>query len=281
MDCCLRGGMGWIWVLCILFKLEFGVLSGGPGRGRTEGLPAFLFDRVYIFGTPGVRSVYDDQKLAMFHHANSIMPLTLSVGSVAGRLSPAFLVRVVVSINSGVNRLLGLGVSEGAACSGTALEEGSAAAELVVGFSLLLLVVVSTGSGAKRRLGAKSFLSTPSFCFSAGDDLDWESSSFLELRVVVSTGSGANRRIFLTVVSTGVGGKRLARGGGAAASAIVLQRNWRSSGVCYSELFNDLGNHSRQSRSLVVKYGVLMCWRRSSSACNAMQWWSGLVLGEV
>lgn len=154
------------------------------------------------------------------------MPLTLSVGRVAGRLSPAFLVRVVVSIKSGINRLLGFGVSVGADRSGTGLEVDSAVvAADFPDCSLLLLKVVSTGSGAKRRLGAKSFLSTPSFCLSA-EGLDWGSSFFLEVRVVVSTGSGANRRIFLTVVSTGVGGKCLARGGGAASDMTgVLQRN--------------------------------------------------------
>jgi hypothetical protein len=130
------------------------------------------------------------------------MLLTLSVGSVAGRLSPAFLVLVVVSINSGVNFLLGFGVSWGAGASGIESGEGSGVGKP---FPLLLLKVVSTGSGKKRRFGAKSFFSTPSFCRLLP-------SSFLLLRVVVSTGSGANRRTFFVVVSTGVGANRL--GGG-------------------------------------------------------------------
>jgi hypothetical protein len=46
---CLRGGRGGIWVVCMLAEIGFGVLSGGRG--------AFRFGRVYIFGTPGVRSV--------------------------------------------------------------------------------------------------------------------------------------------------------------------------------------------------------------------------------
>lgn len=124
---------------------------------------------------------------------------TLSVGKVAGLESPALFDLFVVSINSGTKRLLGLGVSSGGGLCGEGSGEGRDCPALS---SLLLLKLISTGTGTRRRFPALSFLST------AVPPL-----SRLLLRVVVSTGSGANRRTFLTVSSTGTGWKRLAGGG--------------------------------------------------------------------
>lgn len=133
------------------------------------------------------------------------------MGRVAGLESPDFLDRFEVSIRSGVNFLLGFGVSEGGEVLGIELGDGSGVGREFGGCSLLLLNVVSTGSGTKRRLGAAD--SFPLALFVATSSTV-STSSFLLLRVVVSTGSGANRRLFFTVVSTGVGAKRRADGGG-------------------------------------------------------------------
>lgn len=139
----------------------------------------------------------------------SVQP-TLSVCSVAGFESPAFLDLFVVSINSGTNFRLGFG----AAFIASSFLIGGVSSGVGRAFAgcLLLLKVVSTGSGRNRLLGgtAKSCLSTPlAFSFSV-------SFSFLLLLVVVSTGSTANRRTLelFTVVSIGVGKKRLVVGGG-------------------------------------------------------------------
>jgi hypothetical protein len=136
------------------------------------------------------------------------------VGKVAGVVSPAFFDLFVVSINSGTNLLLGLGVSSGGGVLGIETGVGSGVGN---GFPacLLLVKVVSTGSGTKRRFPAKSLFSTPIsvvFC----------TSSFLLHRVVVSTGSTANRRTLFTVVSTGVGENRLEVGGGDVSAIVVL-----------------------------------------------------------
>ena len=141
--------------------------------------------------------------------------LTLSVGRVAGLESPALLVLFVVSISSGTNFLLGLGV-----VSERDSREIDTGVVSGVGRGLgclLLLKVVSTGSGTNRRLGAaKSFFSTPSsFAFASF-------TSFLLLRVVVSVGSTANRRTLFAVVSIGVGEKRLEVGGGDCSDIIVV-----------------------------------------------------------
>lgn len=90
---------------------------------------------------------------------------------------------------------------------------------------LLLLNVVSTGSGTKRRFGEAA----ASFPLSAADVATFSTlstSSFLLLRLVVSTGSGANRRLFLTVVSTGVGVNRLDDGGGEVSGIFLTQIWW-------------------------------------------------------
>jgi hypothetical protein len=84
---------------------------------------------------------------------------------------------------------------------------GSGVGKAFTALSLLLLKIVSTGTGTKRLFPAKSFLSTPDS--SATCPL-----CLLLLRAVVSTGSGANRRTFLTVSSTGTAWKRLAVGCG-------------------------------------------------------------------
>lgn len=136
------------------------------------------------------------------------------MGRVAGLASPALLDLLVVSINSGTNFLLGLGVSSAGESSGIETGVGSGVGNGLA-FCLLLLNVVSTGSGTKRLFaGAKSLFSTASSC----STWLW---SFLLVRIVVSTGSTANRRTFLTVVSTGVGEKRLEDGGGGEVSVIV------------------------------------------------------------
>jgi hypothetical protein len=113
-----------------------------------------------------------------------------------------------------VNFLLGFGVVSGREIFGIETGVGSGVGR---GFpaSRLLLWVVSTGSGTKRRFVAKSFFSVElSFSF-------W-SLTFLLLREVVSTGSGANRRTFFTVVSTGMGEKRLEVGGGDVSDIVIV-----------------------------------------------------------
>lgn len=133
--------------------------------------------------------------------------LTLSVCRVAGLESPAFFDLRVVSIRSGTNLLLG-GSDISGTCSLCGVEIGGfsvAGGDLHI-CPLLLLTIVSTGSGTNRRFGAKSFSDTISFFR--------EMISFLLLLVTVSTGSGANRLVDLTVVSTGIGEKRLVGGGG-------------------------------------------------------------------
>jgi hypothetical protein len=190
---------------------------------------------------------------------------TLSVGSIAGRLSPAFLVLVVVSINSGVNRLLGFGVSWGTAASGIELGEGS-------GVGKPFLKVVSTGSGKKRRFGAKSFFSTPSFC-------EGFPSSFLLLRVMVSTGSGANRRTFFVVVSTGVGANRLPDGGGDVSDMMVVQSWKRGPGSC-QELVNPRLGRGVSGASYSYSIGILLIIfcrfdKSDLEACDQNTvWWS-------
>jgi hypothetical protein len=146
---------------------------------------------------------------------DEIESLTLSVGKVAGLVSPAFFDLLVVSINSGTNLLLGFGVSSGGGLFGIETGVGSGVGN---GFPacLLLLKVVSRGSGTNRRFPAKSLFSTP---FSSG----FWTSSFLLLQAVVSTGSGANRRTLFTVVSTGVGENRLEVGGGDVSGIMVLE----------------------------------------------------------
>ena len=135
-----------------------------------------------------------------------IEPLTLSVGKVAGLESPALFDLLLVSMSSGTNLLLGLGVSSGGGLIGIETGVGSGVGSGLAA-CLLLLKLVSTGSIRNFRFATKSVRSTP-------DSSVFWTSSFLLLRVVVSTGSGANRRTFLTVVSTGVGVKRLEVGGG-------------------------------------------------------------------
>lgn len=141
-------------------------------------------------------------------------PFTLSVGKVAGLESPALFDLLVVSINSGTNLLLGLGVSSGDGLCGIETGVGSSVGKAFAAWSLLLKVV-STGSIRNFRFATKSLRSTPA---SPG----FWTSSFLLLRVVVSTGSTANRRIFFTVDSTGVGENRLELGGGEVSGIVVL-----------------------------------------------------------
>jgi hypothetical protein len=117
---------------------------------------------------------------------------TLSVGSVAGAKSPAFLLLLLDSISCGAKRgLLGFVVTSGGvrgidvapdACSGVG---GAAFASC-----LLLDLVVSTGVGrnlffgtAKSCRSVFSFVSAISFCF--------------RLDLVSSTGTGANRLVTL------------------------------------------------------------------------------------
>jgi hypothetical protein len=146
-------------------------------------------------------------------YRNKFELFTLSVGKVAGLASPAFLDLLVVSINSGTNLLLGFGVSSGGGLCGIETGVGSGVGKAFRA-CLLLLKVVSTGSGTKRRFTPKSFRSTPT------SSAFW-TSSFLLLRAVVSTGSTANRRTFFTVVSTGVGENRLEVGGGDVSVIVV------------------------------------------------------------
>jgi hypothetical protein len=143
-----------------------------------------------------------------------IEPLTLSVGKVAGLESPALFDLLVVSINSGTNFLLGLGVSSAGGLCGIETGVGSGVGKALA-TCLLLLKVLSTGSGRNFRFATTSFRST------AASSVFW-TSSFLLLRVVVSTGSTANRRTFFTVVSTGVGENRLEVGGGDVSGIMVL-----------------------------------------------------------
>jgi hypothetical protein len=140
--------------------------------------------------------------------------LTLSVGSVAGLESPALFDLLVVSINSGTNFLLGLGVSAAGGLCGIETGVGSGVGKALAA-CLLLLKVVSTGSGRNFRFATTSCRSAPA------SSVFW-TSSFLLLRVVVSTGSIANRRTFFTVVSTGVGENRLEVGGGDVSAIVAL-----------------------------------------------------------
>jgi hypothetical protein len=157
--------------------------------------------------------------------------ITLSVGRVAGFESPAFFDLFDVSISSGTKRLRSMGAcaSRGWSCGvETGVRSGVGNGLLTTG-SLLLLKVVSTGSGTNCLLGlAMSFFSCPCPGFCAPS-----SSSFLLLLAVVSTGSTANRRTFLAVVSTGVGEKRLEAGGGEV-SIIVSYRTGRRTRVTLS-----------------------------------------------
>lgn len=129
-----------------------------------------------MLGTPGVRSV-------------------LSVGRVAGLVSPALFDLLVVSINSGTNRLRGLGACVDGGCRGMEVGVMSVSGVLL---SRLLLKLVSTG------VGNACFFPVASFFVESN----------LLLRVDVSMGSGANRRTFLVVSSTGMAWKRLGAGGG-------------------------------------------------------------------
>jgi hypothetical protein len=136
------------------------------------------------------------------------------VGSVAGRVSPAFLDLFVVSINSGTNFLLGFGGSSGGESWGIEIGVGSGVGKGSPACTLELLYVVSTGSGMKRRFEGASF-----FC--TGTSSTFCTPSFLLLLVVVSAGSTTNRRTFFTVVSTGVGVNRLEVGGGEVSGIVV------------------------------------------------------------
>ncbi len=138
---------------------------------------------------------------------------TLSVGKVAGLESPALFDLLVVSINSGTNFLLDLGVPSYGGLSEIDTGVGSGVGKALAA-CFLLLKVVSIGSTWNLRFAAKSLRSTPTssvFC----------TSSFLPLRVVVSRGSTGNRRTFVTVVSTGVGVNRLKVGGGDVSGIVV------------------------------------------------------------
>lgn len=111
--------------------------------------------------------------------------ITLSVGRVAGLVSPTFLDLTVTSISSGTNLLRGLSVSVCGVETGVGSGVGNGLA------ALLLLNVVSTGWGKNLLFaGAKSFCSTPPAIF--GSSLF----SFLLLLVVSSTGWTAQRLAF-------------------------------------------------------------------------------------
>ena len=145
------------------------------------------------------------QKIALF---------TLSVGKVAGLESPALFDLLVVSINSGTNFLLGLGVPSDGGLIEIDRGVGSGVGKALAA-CFLLLKVFSIGSTWNLRFAAMSLRSTPTssvFC----------TSSFLPLRVVVSRGSTGNRRTFVTVVSTGVGVNRLKVGGGDVSGIVLL-----------------------------------------------------------
>ena len=186
------------------------------------------------------------QKISLF---------TLSVGKVAGLESPALFDLLVVSINSGTNLLLGLGVPSGGGLIEIDTGVGSGVGKALAA-CFLLLKVVSIGSTRNLRFAATSFRSTPTssvFC----------TSSFLPLRVVFSTGSTGNRRTFVTVVSTGVGVNRLEVGGGDVSGILVpaLELMMRiescapfSIGVFVNNLTHSSG---KEGRACDQKYGVL------------------------
>lgn len=138
-------------------------------------------------------------KLRAISRVNGIR--TLSVGNVAGVVSPAFLLLRLLSINWGVNlALLGLGVSSGFS-SGCDVREMLAATGVASGVGnsaftgLLLLWLVSIGTGANLlfSLGAKSFLSVIS-SFERLGEVPFALRFDLE---VVSTGMTSNLRTFL------------------------------------------------------------------------------------
>ena len=157
---------------------------------------------------------------------------TLSVGSVAGAKSPAFLDLLLVSISCGAKRPLGLVSTEEDGLLGIDTGVGSGVGRALPEFLefLKLLYVVSRGVGKKRFLPAES---VRSFAVSLAACARWEavdtSSVFLELLAVVSSGSGTNRRACFETSSIGTGWKRLDEGG---ASDIV------------PDTFSRLPNHS-------------------------------------
>jgi hypothetical protein len=139
------------------------------------------------------------------------------VGSVAGLWSPALLDLFDVSMSSGTNLLRGFGIASLGKGPGINTGVGSGVGNGLIG-PLLLLNVVSTGSGIKRRLAggnSASPVASPAFR---------KPSFLLLLLVVVSTGSTANRRTFFTVVSTGVGENRLEVGGGESSDIVLLEK---------------------------------------------------------
>ena len=147
-----------------------------------------------------------------------------------------------------MNFLLGFGVVSGCGVSGVETGVGSGVGK---GFpaSRLLLYVVSTGSGTKRRFVAKSF-------FSVEAAFSFWTSSFLMLRVllrvIVSTGSGAIRRTFFTVVSTAIGEKRLEVGGGDVSDIVIVVgrgMEFVNKKKCLSLLNPYFVNNSSHSRS--------------------------------
>lgn len=117
----------------------------------------------------------------------------LSVGKVAGAVSPCLFVLCTVSINWGAKRRLGFGSSVGVEFP---LELGVTSDAGFTAWFRLDLTVVSTGSGANRLFGFSVAVS-----FAVLESL----SSALLLLTVVSTGSTANRRLLFTEVSTGCG----------------------------------------------------------------------------
>jgi hypothetical protein len=128
----------------------------------------------------------------------------------------------------------------------------------------LLLYVVSTGSGTKRRFVAKSF-------FSVEAAFSFWTSSFLLLRVIVSTGSGANRRTFFTVVSTAIGEKRLEVGGGDVSDIVIVVgrgMEFVNKRKCLSLLNPYFVNNSTHSRS----YGKKACDQNTVCSVVACAW---------
>ena len=125
----------------------------------------------------------------------------LSVGNVAGLVSPCLLVLCTVSINWGVNLCRGFGSSVATEMPGDGWGVTSVA-EFTACFRLDF-TDVSTGSGANRRFG---------FSVDGSIVLLESFSLVLLLLVVVSTGSTAKRRLVFTKVSTGWGKNLLTAG---------------------------------------------------------------------
>ena len=116
----------------------------------------------------------------------------LSVGNVAGLVSPCLFVLCTVSINWGANLRRGFGSSDVVEIPEDGLGVTSVA-EFTACFRLDF-TDVSTGSGANRRFGFSGDVSIV---------LLGSFSLVLLLLTVVSTGSTANRRLVFTEVSTG------------------------------------------------------------------------------